>query len=501
MNKQKLKLWGKRLAMAVCLLVLCVNLITLVLNALDLRDSLGWLPYGVHTVESGSMEPAISKGDLILVKQVPFADLKVGDDVTFITTEGFVTHRLMAQSGTRFVTQGLANEIPDPLPMGPESYCGKVIAVIPLLGSLLSPMSASVWPAVLVCLLILMIGLGQPLLKKLLLKEQTGKVSYARRALVCAAAMSLLVSIPTMSEAKYLTKLSRYELAVAQPMYFSSNYLSQGGNVYSIQGWSGDPYALYLEIKNSDNALLYNSQDMNLVYGVAVELLDDSQGKYTVSLSVSESDTDRSVTAAEFPYPESWAGFEDKMAFALPGGSQLKHGFNILIQPKEGYTAAAGEEVRFAIHACTSETETYFKELKGTFHLTVAETTDFLGQTRVEDNGSLVSLSMTTNLVNDGSEGEKLVCFRWDPAKLYINEYERTAFNAINSAEDCFKKEEGLLYMRLQAYSKIELEFFKKGEFTVDNWDFAIAVVDSMDEKPEFAARPQEPTPTQVSGT
>jgi signal peptidase len=68
------------------------------------------------TVMSGSMEPAIGVGDVVVARQIPAGDAQAGQVVTFSDPSGrkkLITHRVKSVStvrGTaRFVTQGDAN--------------------------------------------------------------------------------------------------------------------------------------------------------------------------------------------------------------------------------------------------------------------------------------------------------------------------------------------------------------------------------------------------------
>lgn len=73
------------------------------------------------TVLSGSMEPALPVGSTVIIRPRPAAEIGVGDVITFTdrTTESdetrIVTHRVIeVQEGPAFVTQGDANNAPDP---------------------------------------------------------------------------------------------------------------------------------------------------------------------------------------------------------------------------------------------------------------------------------------------------------------------------------------------------------------------------------------------------
>ena len=78
------------------------------------------LPFQVFSVLSGSMEPGIPTGSVVVVTRVAASDVKVGDVITFQPPgrTSFVTHRVLtldASSGLPVVTtKGDANAAPDP---------------------------------------------------------------------------------------------------------------------------------------------------------------------------------------------------------------------------------------------------------------------------------------------------------------------------------------------------------------------------------------------------
>ncbi len=498
MTAEKMKKWLRWLGTALCLLVLCVNLITLCLNALGQEQ----LPYGMLSVESGSMAPAIPKGALVLIREVPYNELQIGDDVTFITTDGFVTHRIVGTSGESFVTKGIANAMEDPLPMGPESYCGKVMLALPVAGWLIQRMTATPVTAVLTAVLVMLAGLLHPVLAQRFDRgafQKSRRISWVHRGTACAGLLSLMLCVP-MTEAKYVAKVNMFEVAVAQPMYFSSNYLSEGdGNTYSIQGWNGKTYTLTLTINNFDNSLLYNDEQMNLLYGVGIKVLEDGDSHYQVTLERKGNQGQQQPRPGGFVYPQSWDdSVGERKNGKIIGGNKYSDQYLITISPKDSvYTPQPGEVVKFQILACTSPVNTYFRELTGTFQLKVAAQTDFLGTTTLENKGSMVGISVTTNLISgEGTDGQRLVKFKWDPDKLYLNVYERTAYNAIYKQGSTHNKDAGELYMRLQAYSKVELEFFKKSNFVAKDGDIEVTVVGETAEETTEETTEQTTTET-----
>ncbi|MEM1564042.1 MAG: signal peptidase I [Candidatus Bathyarchaeia archaeon] len=90
-------------------------------------------------VSTGSMEPAIPVGSVVIIKPVNPEALTIGDIICFkVETESptTVTHRIINITEEGFITKGDANEDPDQWIVKKEDIIGKVIAVIPYIGYL-----------------------------------------------------------------------------------------------------------------------------------------------------------------------------------------------------------------------------------------------------------------------------------------------------------------------------------------------------------------------------
>lgn len=94
---------------------------------------------GIHVYyeNSDSMEPVISKGSLVMVKEKE--EYFPRDIVTFLTRyEGqpvCVTHRIVKRQGDWYITKGDGNQYPDGGQISHEEITGKVIGTVPYLGS------------------------------------------------------------------------------------------------------------------------------------------------------------------------------------------------------------------------------------------------------------------------------------------------------------------------------------------------------------------------------
>lgn len=92
------------------------------------------LGFGLSTVLTGSMEPAISEGDLLIVRAKN--EYQIGDIVVYQQGKTSIVHRITNISEETVTTQGDANNTSD-TPFHISQIKGKVIAVIPAIGALL----------------------------------------------------------------------------------------------------------------------------------------------------------------------------------------------------------------------------------------------------------------------------------------------------------------------------------------------------------------------------
>lgn len=79
--------------------------------------------YGIGVVLSGSMEPSLSKNDLIIVKESK--ELQVNDIVVYEAGKQLVVHRVIQIEGNEVTTQGDANNAADE-PFSKDKVLGTV---------------------------------------------------------------------------------------------------------------------------------------------------------------------------------------------------------------------------------------------------------------------------------------------------------------------------------------------------------------------------------------
>ena len=107
------------------------------LNASRLAGDAVPMPFGIGSavVLSGSMEPEISVGDLLIIYESK--NYEVGDVVVYQSGRIAVTHRIVSISGDEVITRGDANNAEDE-PITLERIKGKVVMIIPCVGYLVN---------------------------------------------------------------------------------------------------------------------------------------------------------------------------------------------------------------------------------------------------------------------------------------------------------------------------------------------------------------------------
>ena len=90
-----------------------------------------------YVVLSGSMEPVLSPGDVVIVDSS--GPVQNGDVITYRSPGDSVptTHRVVGEVDGRYETKGDANEEADTGTVAPEAIIGKVVLTIPLIGHII----------------------------------------------------------------------------------------------------------------------------------------------------------------------------------------------------------------------------------------------------------------------------------------------------------------------------------------------------------------------------
>ena len=117
--------------------ITCV-LLLLAFLAVQIITSLAKIPglqFSSYVVQSGSMEPTINTGDMVLIKNKP--TYGINDVVTFLdASQRVVTHRIDQNTSGVCTTKGDANRTRDNDHIKPGQILGQVFLVLPRLGFL-----------------------------------------------------------------------------------------------------------------------------------------------------------------------------------------------------------------------------------------------------------------------------------------------------------------------------------------------------------------------------
>lgn len=115
--------------------------------------------FGVQAfnVISGSMEPTISVGSIVYVRNVEFEELSQGDVIAFESGASVVTHRIVEinTEDKLITTKGDANNTEDFNPVSYTNVIGRMIAHLPIYGTIVAWLTDTVGKLVAVVVLII----------------------------------------------------------------------------------------------------------------------------------------------------------------------------------------------------------------------------------------------------------------------------------------------------------------------------------------------------------
>ena len=98
----------------------------------------GWLPAYPTAIATGSMEPEIQIGDMVVMARWGLGDIQPGDVIAVERQGRTIVHRVVEvrqdAGETRYITQGDANNAPDEEPAAQSQVEGRMIGSVPALG-------------------------------------------------------------------------------------------------------------------------------------------------------------------------------------------------------------------------------------------------------------------------------------------------------------------------------------------------------------------------------
>jgi signal peptidase len=125
--------WLKYLPLGFLALLILVNFY-LGINKAVTRDPLPkFLGFSPLVVLSGSMEPALYPGDVVIIREQAADKYRPGDVVTYLTGGNAFTHRIVSEENGVFTLKGDNNNTADEF-LTADRFEGKVILRIPKIG-------------------------------------------------------------------------------------------------------------------------------------------------------------------------------------------------------------------------------------------------------------------------------------------------------------------------------------------------------------------------------
>ena len=127
-EKKSIKVIARNVIIGLLAIVLLVNIIN-VFNGVVLKQQVSTVcGYGGAMVLTGSMEPSIKPGDLIIMKKQK--DYNVGDIITYRGENKSITHRIVERTANGFIVTGDANNREDG-EIAKDLIVGKVVKIVP----------------------------------------------------------------------------------------------------------------------------------------------------------------------------------------------------------------------------------------------------------------------------------------------------------------------------------------------------------------------------------
>ena len=139
-DNKVLKIIGNIIYVIIFIFILLILAVAVLQRTTNNEVTLGG--YRIFVVATGSMIPKYEVGDVLVSKEIPPEEIKVGDDVVYTGKEGsfkdkVVTHQVIfiekENENYRIITKGIANTGEDP-EITQNEVMGKVICKLGLLG-------------------------------------------------------------------------------------------------------------------------------------------------------------------------------------------------------------------------------------------------------------------------------------------------------------------------------------------------------------------------------
>ena len=156
-RKQKAQAFKQKISIVVyfLIIVLLIYNISLIIQAVvNPSKTPSFFGIKTYSIISGSMEPDIHIGDIVLIKESKNNELYEGDIIAFRQGQSVITHRIImikeTENGNIYTTKGDNNNTEDKIEINIDLIEGKVIGRIPFLGKISRLLQGNIWIIVMV---------------------------------------------------------------------------------------------------------------------------------------------------------------------------------------------------------------------------------------------------------------------------------------------------------------------------------------------------------------
>lgn len=151
---------------SVLIVIILTNVYTLIARKMTGTQNVTVFGFASAVVLTGSMQGTIEPNDMIITQSQKV--YRVGDIVMYEGASSTVTHRIIEVTADGYLTKGDANNTDDQMPIPKEKVIGKVIIIIPKVGSAISFFNTPLGMLILVIALFLIIELPTWMKQKML---------------------------------------------------------------------------------------------------------------------------------------------------------------------------------------------------------------------------------------------------------------------------------------------------------------------------------------------
>lgn len=343
-------------------------------------------------------------------------------------------------------------------------------------------------------------------------------VSIAVTVLVCL----ILVGVSYTVYAKYYKTGFNKGMATASGFYFNSNYMAGVSKLKDInkpdsdidisnldpeiletiivsannQPWQeGEPsYNFHVEVRNYDNQLLYNDQDLNVEYEVNFMLLEDPQGTafYEVSTSGQEtqklewdSETGANIATFRGTLPGGAANADDYQLTVTMWDSENYKPHNILMVAYPiGPDYLLGTKAIAGIIRANYEEKEFNIERQEFVVSTTQPYQDDWGDAVSQESGYVYRVYTSGNFTGNGSATRRTIRVMWRSDMYEINKFDEnyqkvkddpTRYHPIDRGDD---QQWWAMEIDVLPYSALNFVFYRKDGF-VDILDEMIKAGDN----------------------